>query len=628
MNKKENTLKKAGIGLLTTAIISSQMIANVPFNVLAAQTATTTKSAPNATTQSQKLGATEIQLENTEFNGPSGWHPIFATEPAEVSDAQGSYWLSGPSVLNGTFEGQPNPYGSHIHDMGPAHAVTWFSGNGVVHIGADYLALASPNPAYGIAQAFTTIPGHKYSFTYTASYDGISDMYWATNYVVAFSNYSGSVDDMRTSTTSSPIFMTTPKMAEGTPQTVTFTATSTQTYLQLEERGIYDNGDAVTFSNISGITDLDADSTAPVINAGDKTLAVGDSFDPKTDVTASDDTDGDITSKIQVTANNVDTSKAGTYNVTYSVADAAGNTITKTITVTVQAAADTTAPTITASDKTLMVGDSFDPKADVTANDDTDGDLTSKVTVTANNVDTSKAGTYNVTYSVTDTAGNVGTKTIQVIVNSNLQITINPLTDKDTVITGTGTPGRRVSFYDWTTFSFIPDEYTGAVIDASGNYNFPLSDYLVAGHDIAAILKDDQNIQARTTVTHVEDTTKPVIAASDKTLTVGDSFDPKADVTANDDTDGDLTSKVTVTANNVDTSKAGTYNVSYSVTDAAGNTATKTITVIVQAAADTTKPVITASDRTIAVGDSFYAKEGVTASDDRDGDLTSKVEVT
>ncbi|WP_241434067.1 immunoglobulin-like domain-containing protein, partial [Listeria riparia] len=159
------------------------------------------------------------------------------------------------------------------------------------------------------------------------------------------------------------------------------------------------------------------------MTASDKTLTVGDSFDPKAGVTANDNKDGDITSKIQVTSNNVDTSKAGTYNVTYSVTDAAGNTATKTITVTVNDAPDTTKPEITASDKTLTVGDSFDPKAGVTATDNKDGDITSKIQVTSNNVDTSKAGTYNVTYSVTDAAGNTATKTITVTSKTMLQTT-------------------------------------------------------------------------------------------------------------------------------------------------------------------------------------------------------------
>ncbi|WP_376699452.1 immunoglobulin-like domain-containing protein [Listeria booriae] len=77
------------------------------------------------------------------------------------------------------------------------------------------------------------------------------------------------------------------------------------------------------------------DSVKPVIDAQDVTLYVGDEYDTKLGVTATDDRDGDVTNLIQVTANDVDTSEAGTYHVTYSVKDTAGNTATKTITVTV-----------------------------------------------------------------------------------------------------------------------------------------------------------------------------------------------------------------------------------------------------------------------------------------------------
>ena len=42
-----------------------------------------------------------------------------------------------------------------------------------------------------------------------------------------------------------------------------------------------------------------------------------------------------------------------------------------------------------------------------------------------------------------------------------------------------------------------------------------------------------------------------------KTITVGDTFDPMAGVTAKDAEDGDLTDKIEVDKNTVDTKKAG-----------------------------------------------------------------------
>ena len=51
--------------------------------------------------------------------------------------------------------------------------------------------------------------------------------------------------------------------------------------------------------------------------------------------TATDDRDGDLTSKIE-TIGSVDTKKAGTYKITYVVKDSAGNTATATRTVIVK----------------------------------------------------------------------------------------------------------------------------------------------------------------------------------------------------------------------------------------------------------------------------------------------------
>ncbi|MCR0185287.1 DUF5011 domain-containing protein, partial [[Clostridium] innocuum] len=74
---------------------------------------------------------------------------------------------------------------------------------------------------------------------------------------------------------------------------------------------------------------------APIITATDKTITVGDTFDPKADVTASDKEDGDITANLEVVKNEVDTTKAGVYEVTYKVTDSQGASYTTTIQVTV-----------------------------------------------------------------------------------------------------------------------------------------------------------------------------------------------------------------------------------------------------------------------------------------------------
>lgn len=75
---------------------------------------------------------------------------------------------------------------------------------------------------------------------------------------------------------------------------------------------------------------------APVIHVEDKTLTVGDTFDAMKGVTATDAEDGDLTDKIVITKNTVDTSKAGKYTVVYEVTDSHGTCVVRTIYVTVQ----------------------------------------------------------------------------------------------------------------------------------------------------------------------------------------------------------------------------------------------------------------------------------------------------
>ncbi|MFR1853907.1 MAG: immunoglobulin-like domain-containing protein [Beduini sp.] len=161
-------------------------------------------------------------------------------------------------------------------------------------------------------------------------------------------------------------------------------------------------------------------SSLPDIFAEDVTLKVGDTFDPLKNVTASDFEDGPITlTQENIIENDVDTSKAGVYHVTYKVTDSEGKSSRKVITVTVEGSTDipNTAPTISANDVTLNVGDTFNPLANVTATDKEDGTITlTKDNIIANDVDTSKAGTYHVTYKVTDKNGASTEKTITVTV--------------------------------------------------------------------------------------------------------------------------------------------------------------------------------------------------------------------
>ncbi|WP_204344411.1 immunoglobulin-like domain-containing protein [Psychroserpens algicola] len=129
------------------------------------------------------------------------------------------------------------------------------------------------------------------------------------------------------------------------------------------------------------------------------------------------------------------------------------------------------------------------------------------------------------------------------------------------------------------------------------------------------------------------DTTAPVITlngASTINLEVGDTYN-ELGATATDNIDGNLTSSIVIGGDTVNTNNAGTYVVTYNVSDAAGNNATEvTRTVIVTQPADTTAPVITlngASTINLEVGDT-YNELGATATDNVDGDLTSSIVIT
>jgi len=101
------------------------------------------------------------------------------------------------------------------------------------------------------------------------------------------------------------------------------------------------NGANGAFSG-SGIININwIDAVAPTIEANDKTIEQGSTFDPLKDISAFDQqNDGsdkkDLTSSIKVVSNSVDTSKTGIYKVEYSVTNSFNISTTKSINVTVK----------------------------------------------------------------------------------------------------------------------------------------------------------------------------------------------------------------------------------------------------------------------------------------------------
>ena len=169
-------------------------------------------------------------------------------------------------------------------------------------------------------------------------------------------------------------------------------------------------------------TQSENDTTKPVITLfGASKITVNLNSEYKElGATAYDNVDKDLTSKIKIKST-VDTTKVGTYKVTYTVSDKAGNKATKTREVIVKENVedkkeekDTTVPIITFktpdSYQNVCIGSKVDISKDgvygYTAQDNVDGDLTNEVKIEGDINESSKEGTYTIKYSVKDKAGN------------------------------------------------------------------------------------------------------------------------------------------------------------------------------------------------------------------------------
>ncbi|MET1178493.1 immunoglobulin-like domain-containing protein [Peribacillus simplex] len=363
-----------------------------------------------------------------------------------------------------------------------------------------------------------------------------------------------------------------------------------------------------------------ADTTKPTISgAVNTTVYLNQTFNPKKDVTAKDNVDGNITSLIGISGK-VDTKKTGKYTLTYKVSDTARNTVTVKRVVTVKK--DTTKPNITGiTNKTAYLGYSFDTKSGVKATDNADGNITSKIKITGQ-VNVKKEGSYKLTYSVTDKGKN--TRTVTRV------ITVKKDKEKPKI---TGATNKTV----FMGYSFGPKTSVIATDNVDGNITSKITISGKVNVNDVGIYKLQYTAKDKTgnkttvtrTITVKKDITKPQITgAGDKIVNYGTSFDPKSGVKATDNIDGTITSKMTITGS-VNVRKVGTYKLVYSVKDKTNNktTVTRTINVV-----DKVKPTLTGTglnDRTFAIGiyDNFPPLYGITAYDNADGNLTSEIKV-
>ena len=318
-----------------------------------------------------------------------------------------------------------------------------------------------------------------------------------------------------------------------------------------------------------------SDTIAPVITLnGAATVAVvcGQSYS-ELGATATDACGGNLSSAVAVSGT-VNTSVPGVYQRVYTVSDSSGNAatpVTRTVNVT-----DTTAPVITlngAGTVTVACGQVYN-ELGASALDSCAGDLSASVAV-AGTVNTLVPGAYTRTYTVSDPSGNAATpvtRTVNVTDTVAPVIVLNGAASVSVQCGGTYTDAGATALdaCDGNVARFLT--VTGSVnASVPGVYTLTYNAHDSSNNTATPVVR---------TVT-VSDTAAPVITlagANPLTLDCGAAFsDPGA--TAVDACEGAVT--VLSDAPPINTNYPAAYEINYTASDSAGNTATATRSVVV-----------------------------------------------
>lgn len=224
--------------------------------------------------------------------------------------------------------------------------------------------------------------------------------------------------------------------------------------------------------------------------------------------------------------------------------------------------------------KEINLNEFFDPYAGLSAIDSEDHDITNKVII-ENFVNNNEPGIYEVKYMVTDSDYNTVTNTQYVIVKGeSIQIGTNYVIEAHNyqLFVGkvTATDEEVKEYSDLRVYDKINHQYiTNPAVTINGNgYTNTVADYNIA------ITLDAEPTLTKTVVASVVSGAPPAIrGASFTELTLGCTFDNLEGVVISDDEDDQTTlhSNLVITGS-VDTSVAGIYNLTYTLTDTDFNT--------------------------------------------------------
>ncbi|MGJ1009849.1 bacterial Ig-like domain-containing protein [Enterococcus casseliflavus] len=348
--------------------------------------------------------------------------------------------------------------------------------------------------------------------------------------------------------------------------------------------GTVDTQTAGTYTVSYTLNNLTKDATIVVkprltaINVSDSTIYVGDPWEAEDNFESALDKDGNDVdfSALTVDASKADTSKAGSFDVTYTY-----DGVTSTAIVTVKEKQTA----VNVHDSTIYVGDSWEAEDNFDSALDKDGNPIDfqELTVDASKAETNKAGTFEVTYTYDGetstatitvkekmTAVNVHDSTIYVGDNWEAKDNFDSALDKD---------GNSVDFQELTVDASEADTSKAGSFDVTYTYDGITSTAIVT-------------VKEKMTSVNVHDST----------IYVGDNWEAENNFDGALDKDGNdvALSDLTVDVSKADTSKAGRFEVTYTYD---GVTSTAIITVKEKMTA------INVHDSTIYVGDKWTAKE-------------------